>query len=215
MSPRKTHQEERSLAPAWSPETETREDVKALLGRRSRLTPSEIVTFRALYPALYDTFIDTLRCVVRARGVTRAVESELVHEAFTDLWDESVAGGLPESIQAKLVSLASGLANNQRRRDRRDPATEPLPTSSTDVPGSFPKREHDYDLKETARALFDTLSDPHKEVIGAVILRDVTVTQFALDVGIDRTTASSRLTAALTLLRETAEAIYTASERRL
>lgn len=215
MSPRKPHQEARTPAPAWSPETETREDVKALLGRRSRLTPSEVRTFRALYPDIYDTYFETLRCVVRSRGAAEAVESDLVHDAFTELWDTSAAEGLPESIQAKLVSLASGLASNHRRREGRNPATEPLPTSSTDVPGSFPRRELEYDLKKTARALFDRLSTPHQQVVAAVILRDETVAQFARDLGLDRTTAASRLTAALTLLREMAEAIFTASERSL
>ena len=70
-------------------------------------------------------------------------------------------------------------------------------------------------MKKTARALFDRLSTPHQQVVAAVILRDETVAQFARDLGLDRTTAASRLTAALTLLREMAEAIFTASERSL
>jgi DNA-directed RNA polymerase specialized sigma24 family protein len=208
--------EEETHALAWSPATETREDVKALLCRRSALTPSEISLLRdKVFPALYDTYVETLRCVVRGRGARGAVEMELVHEALLAFWDETVAEGFPESIQAKLLSQASGLARNYVRREGRNPATQALPTSSKEKPVSFPKPERAVSLKELARVLFERLSAEHQAVIDAVVLRDLTVADAARELGLHRTTASSRLTAAMALLDEWVDELLSPSERSL
>ncbi len=199
---------------AWSPETETREEVKALLQRRSKLTESEVVLFRAIYPELYDAYVETLGCVVRSRGARGAVEREIVHDALAALWDESVAAGFTENLQARLLWLASDRAWNHVRRAGRDPATQALPTSSKESPGSFPSPERRIDLKELARLFFSQLSDEHQKVVDAVILRDLTVTEAAAELGLRRTTASSRLTAALTLLGAMVEEL-SPSERRV
>jgi DNA-directed RNA polymerase specialized sigma24 family protein len=83
------------------------------------------------------------------------------------------------------------------------------------VPGSFPRPERAIDLKEVARALFDRLSPEHQAEIDAVVFRDRTVAGAARELGLHRTTASSRLTAALTLLAEWMKELLSASERRL
>jgi DNA-directed RNA polymerase specialized sigma24 family protein len=217
MSPRiPDDEEEETHAPAWSPETETREEVKALLCRRSALTQDEVLILRRdLFPDIYDTYVETLRCVVRSRGAKGAVEMELVHDAFTDLWDEVVGEGLPESIQAKLLSLATGLARNHVRREGRNPATQAYPTSSKETPGSFQGPYRMLDLKEVARLLFDRLSPEHQEVVDAVILRGLTIKVAALELGLHRRTASSRLTTALTEMNEWAEALLSPSERHV
>jgi len=149
MSPHEPPDEPETDAPAWSPETETREDVKALLRRRSALQPGEVLLFRTLYSDVYDTFVETLRCVVRSRGATGAIEMDLVHDTLATFWDETVAAGFPERIQAKLLSHASGLARNHVRHEGRNPATQAMPTSSKETPGSFPRPEGAIDLKET------------------------------------------------------------------
>src|SRR5262249_51723862 len=155
-----------------SPATETRPDVVALLRRREKLEPHEFLTFRyKLFPHIYDTYVDTLRCAVKSRGARGAVEMELVHDTLTTFWDETVAGGFPESIQAKLLSLAIGYARNHVRRVGRDPATQALPTSSKEAPGSVSKVE--FDLKQIARTLFERLSPEHQAMIDAVVLRDL------------------------------------------
>jgi DNA-directed RNA polymerase specialized sigma24 family protein len=214
MSPPELPDEPETPTPPWSPQTETREDVKALLRRRSALDPGEVLLFRTLCSDLYDTFVETLSCVVRSRGATGAVERDLVHDAFITFWDETVAKGFPESIQARLLSLASGLARNHVRSEGRNPATQALPTSSKEAPGSFPRLERALDLKEVTHTLFHRLSPPHQAVIDAVVFRDLTVTDAARELGLQRTTAASRLTAALTLLGAWMEELLTASERR-
>jgi DNA-directed RNA polymerase specialized sigma24 family protein len=206
--------ERRPPAPPWSPKTETREDYKALLLRRSALQPDEVLLFRALLSDIYDTFVETLSCVVRSRGARGAVEMELVHDAFATFLEETLASGFPESIQAKLLSLASGLARNHVRGEGRNPATQALPTSSKETPGSFPRVDRAIDLKEVCATLFERLSPEHKAVISAVVFRDLTVKSAALELELARTTASSRLTAALTLLNGWMDEMLTESEKR-
>jgi RNA polymerase sigma-70 factor (ECF subfamily) len=211
-----THEprDERPTGIPWSPEKETRPEFKALLLRRSALRPDEVLLFRVLYPDIYDTYVETLTCVVRSRGATGAVEMELVHDALTTFWDETVASGFPEcGIQARLLSLASGLARNYMRREGRNPATQALPTSSQAPPGSFPAFDRAIDLKAVCGALLEKLSPEHRAIIDAVIYRDLTVTDAADELGLLRTTASSRLTAALELLGPWMEESLSESER--
>jgi RNA polymerase sigma-70 factor (ECF subfamily) len=196
----------------WSPETETREEMKALLRRRSALLPDEVPLFRVLFDDIYDAYLETLRCVVRARGATEDVERELAHDALLTFWDETVASGFPESVQGKLLSLAGGLARNHVRRERRNPATQALPTSSQ-APGSFPGLDRALDLKAVCSALLDRLSAEHHAVITAVVFRDLTVANAAHELGLHRTTASSRFTAALALLGPWMEELLSPSER--
>jgi|HubBroStandDraft_6_1064221.scaffolds.fasta_scaffold551576_2 DNA-directed RNA polymerase specialized sigma24 family protein len=70
-------------------------------------------------------------------------------------------------------------------------------------------------LKDVARPLFDRLSPKHQAVIDAVVLHELTVANAACELGLRRTTAQSRLTAALALLLEWAEELLSPSERRL
>jgi DNA-directed RNA polymerase specialized sigma24 family protein len=205
--------DDRRTGVPWSPETETRDEVKALLLRRSALLPEEVLLFRALYPDIYDTYVETLSCVVRARGAKGAVEMELVHDALATFWDQTIESGFPDSLQGRLLSLASGLARNHVRRERRNPANQALPTSSKEAPGSFPKVDRALDLKAVCSVLFDRLSPEHQAVIAAVVLRDLTVKSAARELGLHRTTASSRLTAALALLGTWMEEMLSPSER--
>ena len=217
MSPHEPPDERETHAPAWSPETETREDIKALLLRRSALAPSEVLLFRALCSDIYDTFVETLCCVVRSRGAADDVELDLVHDVFTKFWDETVAEGFPERIQGKLVAQAIGLARNHVRHERRNPATQVMPTSSKEAPGSFPTPDRVMaleDLKEETRAQFHRLSPQHQAVIDAVVFRDLTVVSAARELELPRTTVASRLTAALALLGEWMGERFSASERR-
>ncbi len=83
MSPHKLRDERGPYAPARSPETETRPEVKALLRRRARLEHGEVRLFHALFSDIYDRYVETLVCVVRSRGAIGALEMELVHDALT------------------------------------------------------------------------------------------------------------------------------------
>jgi DNA-directed RNA polymerase specialized sigma24 family protein len=213
MSPRDPSDAPRSRAPAWSPETETREDVKALLLRRSALTRDEVLRFRAIYPDMYRAYFETLACVVRGRGATDAVVTELVHDALGKFWNDTVLEGFPDCILAKLLSNANGLARNHVRREGRNPATAALPTSSKETPGSYPKPDRELALKEVARLLFDRLSPKHQAIVDAVILRDLTVSDAARALKLGRTTAASRFTAAMSLLDEWMDELLSPSER--
>jgi hypothetical protein len=61
----------------------------------------------------------------------------LVHDALATFWDETVASGVPRSsLQAWLLSLASGPARNYVRRERRNPAPRRCPRPASNQPGA-------------------------------------------------------------------------------
>jgi DNA-directed RNA polymerase specialized sigma24 family protein len=101
------------------------------------------------------------------------------------------------------------------RRKGRNPAKHDLPTSSKETPGSFPKPEGQMFLRDEVRPLFHRLSPEHQAIVDAVVLRDLTVADAARELGLPRTTAQSRLTAALALLLEWAEELLSPSERHV
>jgi DNA-directed RNA polymerase specialized sigma24 family protein len=68
-------------------------------------------------------------------------------------------------------------------------------------------------MKALAHHFFSRLSPEHKAVVDAVVFRDLTVAAAARELRLHRTTAASRLTAALALLTEMAEEVLSASER--
>jgi hypothetical protein len=94
----------------WSPETETREEMKALLLLRRPLTPPEATLFRKLYPDIYDAYFDAVWSTLVKWGVGGELVIELVQETFLRLWDTTVAEGPPNVLLAKLRGLAMGLA---------------------------------------------------------------------------------------------------------
>jgi DNA-directed RNA polymerase specialized sigma24 family protein len=187
--------------------------MKAILGRRSTLERDEVMDFRVLCTDIYGAYRDTLRCVIRSCGARGAIEDDLLNETFGRFWKEGRDRGLPERLQARLLSLASGLARNQVRSDRRNP-TQAQPTSSKETPGSFPRPDRLIDLREIASELFERLPPEHQAVVRAVVFEDQTIAAAARALGLAYSTASDRLTAAVADLHEMAEAMLTESERQ-
>ena len=82
---------ERGTSACWSPETETREEMKALLLLRRPLTSPEVVLFRRLYSDIYDTYFDDVWSTLVKWGVRGELVSEMTQETFLRLWDTTVA----------------------------------------------------------------------------------------------------------------------------
>ncbi len=92
----------------WSPETETREEMKALLLLRRPLLPPEVERFRALYDDIYDTYFDDVWSTLVKWGVRGELLTELTQETFKRLWESTVAEGAPDVLLAKLRGEAFG-----------------------------------------------------------------------------------------------------------
>jgi DNA-directed RNA polymerase specialized sigma24 family protein len=213
MKPRKpSKQRERAR---WSPETETREEMKALLLVRRPLLPPEVELFRTLFGDIYDRYFDDVWRTLVKWGVRGEALTELTQETFKRLWESTVTEGAPDVLLAKLRGLAMGLAMNLGTRGERSPVTDRGPPSSdTEKPAvSGPRLDRIIDAKEVARTLFDALSIEHRGVVSAIILRDLTHEQAAVEMGLKKSTVTTRLAAAIERMRELSNTLLSPSER--
>jgi hypothetical protein len=128
MKPRKPSKQR--VSKRWSPETETREEMKALLLVRRPLLPPEVELFRTLFDDIYDRYFDDVWRTLVKWGVRGETITELTQETFKRLWESTVAEGAPDVLLAKLRGLAMGLAMNLGTRGERSPVTDRGPPSS-------------------------------------------------------------------------------------
>lgn len=192
---------------------ERRERLAELVLRRTALTPPEAALFHEVFPEIFTAHYDRVWSVLRRRGVRDAVLSELVNEVFLHFYLEVQSGGFPESIAARLLSLASGKGSNEARGERRDPVSLGPPSSSSEKPRSAKEAERSLDLRELGRRLLPALSEEHRAVVSAVILRELSHEEAAAELGLSRSTLTSRLIAAKRRLAEMAEVFLPSSQR--
>ncbi len=137
MIPRKQPDEERTHAPPWSPETETREEMKALLLLRRPLTSPEVALFRLLYEdSIYDAYVDDVERTLLKWGARGEDVTDLTQETFMRAWYSVVSEGPPDCLLAKLRGLAMGVALNLGTREKRSPVTDRGPVSSSSEPAA-------------------------------------------------------------------------------
>jgi len=215
MSFDKPHDPADTPAPPWSPETETREEIKALLLLRRPLTAPEVALFRIVYVDIFDAYFDDVWRTLARWGVTGEPLRELAQETFLRLWDTTLAEGPPDVLLAKLRGLAMGLAWNVETREGRNPVTDRGAPSSGSQPGSNPQLDRRIDLKETARRLFHALAPKHQAVVDAIIFRDLTHEEAGLLLGLSTETVTKRWGVALGRLRELARELLSPSQREL
>jgi DNA-directed RNA polymerase specialized sigma24 family protein len=99
------------------------------------------------------------------------------------------------------------------RGERRDPVTLGLPSSGSEKPRSAPEAERALDLVTLARRLIHALSQEHRDVVQAIVLRELSHDEAAAELGLSRTTVTSRLMAAQRRLVAMAGLFLPASQR--
>jgi RNA polymerase sigma factor (sigma-70 family) len=201
----------------WSPETETREEMRALLLLRRPLTSPEVALLRVLYEdSIYDAYVDDIGKTLVKWGVRGDHVTDLTQETFLRAWDSVVSEGPPDSLLAKFRGLAMGVALNLGTRQKRSPVTDRgLPASDAEPAASAPHFEHELDFKVVARKLFHALSPAHQAVIDAVVFRDLTHEEAGVELGLPRSTVGDRFTAAIDRMRELAPDLLSPSQRDL
>jgi RNA polymerase sigma factor (sigma-70 family) len=191
-------------AARWSPETETREEMKALLLLRRPLGSQEVSLFRVLYEdSIYDAYCDDVERTLLKWGVRGEDVTDLTQETFMRAWHSVVSEGLPDCLLAKLRGLAMGVALNLGTRKKRSPVTDRDPLSSGHEPAaeSVGHLDHELDLKVVARKLFHAISPEQQAAVDAIVFRDLSHEEAALELGIPQSTVKKRLHAALDRMR--------------
>ena len=192
---------------------ERREALEALVLRDTALTEGEVALFRDVFPEIMDTHFDRVWRVLVRRGIRGAALDDLVQEVFAAFFRAVCASGFPSDLRAELDGIAAGKASNHLRGAGRDPVTVGLPSSGSEKPRSGPDLLRALDVDEFRRRLLPALTAEQLAVVDAVLYRGLSHEEAALELGIPRTTVTSRLMAARRVMVEMAELFFSPSQR--
>lgn len=182
------------------------EAIAELVLTRTKLTDTQAALFHEVFGEMFAAHFQGIWKVIARRGAPVEDLEDVMQETQMHFYFQTLAQGFPESIRARLYWLAVSKASNARRKADREPWSRGLPSSRSEVPGSGPSPSSRLDRKEKAVRLFFGLSPAHRAVIEAVLLGEEGHQEAADELGIARTTLTSRLAAALEKLKEMAEA---------
>jgi len=195
------------------PEAERRERLAQLALRRSKLSASEAVLLREVFPAIFDAHHDQVWNQLRRRSLDGEEAEDLLQEVFLALYGRILEHGFPDSVGAVLRVLTEGLVLNHVRAKRRAPESVALPSSGSEKPASEPDVEQALDLREMARRVLPELSPEHHEVVELVILNGLSHHDAAAVLGLPEGTVKSRLMWAKRALADLAERFLPPSQR--
>jgi DNA-directed RNA polymerase specialized sigma24 family protein len=194
-------------------DAERREQLAALVLRRTALSPGEAALLREVFPALFHAHHAPVRRALWKRGAREDALEDLVQEVFFTFFVQVVNEGFPESPSVRLQALAAGKAWNLRRRAQREPLSLGLPSSRSEKPRSGPGAERALDLGRLYERLLPALSPEHQAVVEAVIVRELSHDEAAAELGIARSTLTSRLMVAKQRLAAMAVLLLPPSQR--
>ncbi len=190
------------------------DDVAALVHRRGKLTPGEVVLLRKVFREIVHLHQGRVWDRLVRRGLPDADVEELHQETFLALFVFIVETGFPDNLVAKLCSLAEGKLLNHLRAKGRMPESTALPSSGSEKPDSQPPDlDRAVDLRQVAVQLFFALSPESRELVDRVILNGLTIEAAAVALDLLEGTAKSRFSAAKKELLLVAERLLPPSQR--
>ena len=118
-----------------------REQFARLVLCRTKLSRSEAALLREVFPEILAMYQGNVRRYLQRRGLDEAEAKDAAQDVFLSLHRKIEAEGFPDSIQAKLYSLAEGAFSNRVRGQDRDPVSIGLPSSGSEAPRTPPDLE--------------------------------------------------------------------------
>jgi len=209
----KTPGEENARKQARSSEAERLARLAQLVLCRTKLSASEAVLLREVFPEILATHHEQVWSQLRRRGLSGPAAEDLLQDVFLLLHSQILEHGFPDNVPGLLHRLTEGKLLNHVRAQKRDIISIGLPSSGSEPPKTGPEAERALDLKELARRLLPMLSDEHREVVEMVILNGLPHTEAATALGIATGTLKSRLIAAKHRLFELLEQLLPPSQR--
>ena len=199
---------------AGTSEAERQERLSALRQKRSKLSPDEAALLHEVFPAITAAHRNLVSDLLRKQGVESHEVEDLRQEVFLTLHNEILENGFVDSLPERLRTLAWGKGSNHVRAQNRAPFTIGLPSSGSERPKSSQlDAEKALHFREVARRIFAQLSPEHQEVIDKVLLKGLSHTEAAAELGIPEGTLKSRLLAAKRALLALAEPLLPPSQR--
>ena len=195
------------------PEAERQQRLTQLVLCRTKLSASEALVLREVFPEIMAAQHDEVWGWLRRRGLLSHEAEDLLQEAFLALHSHILEHGFPNNLPGKLHSLTRGALSNHLRAKRRAPVSLDLLTSSSEKPSSSLDVEHALALRELARRLVDQLSPEHQRVVDEVIFHGLSHHDAAVVLDLPEGTVKSRVMAAKRELLALAERLLPPSQR--
>jgi RNA polymerase sigma-70 factor (ECF subfamily) len=195
------------------PEAERRDRLTQLVLCRSKLSASEALLLREVFPEIAASHRDQVWSWLRRRDVLGPEAEDLMQETFLALYNHILEHGFPDSLAAMLQRITAGKLLNHRRTRGRAPESLGLPSSGSEKPRSGPDAERTLALRELAWRLVDQLSPEHQSVVEAVIFEGLSHRAAADVLALPEGTVKSRLIAAKRELLALAERLLPPSQR--
>jgi DNA-directed RNA polymerase specialized sigma24 family protein len=198
---------------AQIPEAERRERLTLLVLYRTKLSASEALLLREVFPEILASHHDQVWDWLRKRGLSGHEAEDLLLEAFFALHNHILEHGFPDNLPGMLRMLTEGKLLNHLRATRRAPVSLGLPSSSSEKLTSELDVERALGLQELAWYLVDQLSLEHQGVIDKVVLNGLSFRDAAAVLDLPEGTVKSRLIAAKGELLALAERLLPPSQR--
>lgn len=202
------HHPERSLDDEAAQKT-----LETLMLRNTALSETETAQFKEVFRLFMKSHAARVLRVLTRTGVPEGARADLAQEVFAEFFCFACDNGFPPDIQAKLDSLAAGMAANLGRGAKRDPVTLGVPSSRSETPRSGPDLAKMLDVDTFRHRLLAAFTPEHRAAFEAVVIRQLSHEEAARALGIPRRTLSSRLEAAMRIAEEMAAAFFSPSQR--
>ena len=177
-------------------EKDPEDALAALVLRRGKLTPEESKQFDPLFTEMVNTHGAKVLEQIQRRIREPAEAEDIAQEVFLTLAFKVLDEGFIENIGGMLNRLTQGKLLNHAVRTRRNIVSVGMPSSGSAPAAPAVSAEKALGDRALAQYFFDALSPEHKDVVDAVIVRELSYAEAARELGIEEATLASRLQAA-------------------
>jgi RNA polymerase sigma-70 factor (ECF subfamily) len=198
---------------AGTSEAEDQERIAQLMRRRSKLSPDEAALLGKVFPQIVAPHREHVWNLLQKQGVKSHEVEDLLQEVLLALHNFILENGFVDNLPGMLHTIAERKGMNHVRDENRAPFTIGLPSSGSEKPRSQLDAEKALHFQEVARRIFAQLSPEHQAVIDKVLLKGLSHTEAAAELGIPEGTLKSRLLAAKRALLVLAEPLLPPSQR--
>ena len=192
---------------------EREERLADLVLRRTKLSEDEGALFREAFRGILADHQRFVRRYFLRRGLEEAEAKDATQEVFVSLYCKIVEEGFPDSIRAKVYSLARGAFSNRIRAQQRDPVSIGMPSSGSEPPRTPPDLARAVDARTVAPQLFALLTDDQRDAFELVCVERFSHSEAAEALGIAAGTVKSRAMAAKRRMLEWLAPLLPPSER--
>ncbi len=160
-------------------QAERRERLAQLVLCRTALSRGEAALLREVFPEILTMYQGDLRRYFQRRGLDAAEAQDAAQEVFLSLHRTIEAEGFPESIRAKLYSIAEGVFSNCIRGEKRDPVSIGLPSSGSEPPKTPQDLARAMDHQRVAPQIFAQLTEQQQAVVALVLIHELSHSEAA------------------------------------